>query len=76
VCAAAEANDVMPREIRPALIAAFSRGRKLGLTMAEAEGALLASVRGTPSDPLTPPADGPYASAATATKAAKRSSSA
>ncbi len=40
VCAAAEAIDVAPRDIRPALLAAFTRGRKLGLTMAQAEAAL------------------------------------
>jgi hypothetical protein len=31
VCAAAEAMDLMPREVRPALLAAFARARRLGL---------------------------------------------
>ena len=60
VCAAAEAIDVAPRDIRPALLAAFTRGRKLGLTMAQAEAALggpKASSRAAVEEPaaLTPP---------------------
>jgi hypothetical protein len=40
VCAAAEAIDVMPRTIRPALLAAFRRARRLGLDVATVEKAL------------------------------------
>jgi hypothetical protein len=40
VCAAAEAIDVTPREVRPALMAAFTRARRLGLSVVEVEKAL------------------------------------
>jgi DNA-binding XRE family transcriptional regulator len=40
VCAAAEAIDVTPRTIRPALLAAFRRARRLGLDVATVERAL------------------------------------
>jgi transcriptional regulator with XRE-family HTH domain len=40
VCAAAEAIDVLPKAIRPALRAAFARARRLGLTVEEVEKAL------------------------------------
>ena len=40
VCAAAEAIDVTPREVRPALVAAFTRARRLGLSVMEVEKAL------------------------------------
>lgn len=40
VCAAAEAIDVVPRDIRPALRAAFARARMLGMSIEEAERAL------------------------------------
>ncbi|MDP9001553.1 MAG: hypothetical protein M3O46_15745, partial [Myxococcota bacterium] len=33
VCAAAEALDVSPRAVRPALLAAFARASELGLTL-------------------------------------------
>ena len=33
VCAAAEAMDVMPRAIRPALLAAFTRAQEIGLSV-------------------------------------------
>jgi hypothetical protein len=46
VCAAAEAHDVMPREIRGALLAAFSRARRLGMTVEEASSALRATTPG------------------------------
>ena len=36
VCAAAEAQEVMPDQIRAALLAAFLRGEELGLTMEDA----------------------------------------
>jgi plasmid maintenance system antidote protein VapI len=42
VCAAAEAHGVMPDEVRAMLLAAFSRGDELGLTMEEAAVALRA----------------------------------
>ena len=40
VCAAAEAMGMMPNDVRPSLRAAFSRGRRLGMTMEEAARAL------------------------------------
>jgi transcriptional regulator with XRE-family HTH domain len=40
VCAAAEAMNVMPRDVRPGLIAAFARARRLGLTFEAIEKAL------------------------------------
>jgi hypothetical protein len=44
VCAAAEAIDVMPGAVRPALLAAFTRAREIGLTMDVMEAALRARV--------------------------------
>jgi hypothetical protein len=40
VCAAADAKGATPAEIRPALLAAFARAIKLGLTLEEAGAAL------------------------------------
>jgi hypothetical protein len=40
VCVAAEAMDVLPRAIRPALLAAVRRARHLGLTLEAMERAL------------------------------------
>ena len=40
VCVAAEAIDVTPRAIRPALLAAFRRARQMRLTVEDIEGAL------------------------------------
>jgi hypothetical protein len=40
VCAAAEAIAVMPHAVRPALLAAFTRARLLGLSLEAVEGAL------------------------------------
>jgi hypothetical protein len=40
VCAAAEALDVPPAAIRPALLVAFARAREMGLSIADAEAAL------------------------------------
>jgi transcriptional regulator with XRE-family HTH domain len=40
VCAAAEAIDVMPRVVRPALLAAFTRARELQLSVEAVERAL------------------------------------
>ncbi|MGH7297063.1 MAG: hypothetical protein ACRELB_19150 [Polyangiaceae bacterium] len=40
VCAAADAIDVTPREVRPALMAAFTRARRLGLSVVDVEKAL------------------------------------
>jgi hypothetical protein len=43
VCAAAEAMDLSPRALRPALLAAFKKALELGVTLEEAEGALSSS---------------------------------
>jgi hypothetical protein len=40
VCAAADAMDVSPRAMRPALLAAFTRARRIGLTVEAMEKAL------------------------------------
>jgi hypothetical protein len=40
VCAAAEAMDVVPRQVRPALLAAFARARRLSLSTEVVEKAL------------------------------------
>jgi transcriptional regulator with XRE-family HTH domain len=40
VCAAADAIDVLPRAVRPALLAAFTRARRLGLSVEAVESAL------------------------------------
>jgi hypothetical protein len=40
VCAAAETMSVMPGAIRPALLAAFTRAQKIGLTVEEVTKAL------------------------------------
>jgi hypothetical protein len=40
VCAAADAIDVLPRTIRPALLAALTRARHIGLTLEDMERAL------------------------------------
>ncbi|HEY1695502.1 MAG TPA: helix-turn-helix transcriptional regulator [Polyangiaceae bacterium] len=40
VCAAAEALDLSPRAVRPALLAAFRRARETGLTLGDVEAAL------------------------------------
>ncbi len=42
VCAAADAMNVLPRDVRPALLAAFARARRLGLAVETVEGALAA----------------------------------
>jgi DNA-binding XRE family transcriptional regulator len=50
VCAAAEAMDMMPNEIRPGLLAAFARAKEIGLTVEVVERALrsrLGRVEGT-----------------------------
>jgi hypothetical protein len=44
VCAASEAMDVMPRAIRPALLAAFTRARELGLSVEAVERSLRGNV--------------------------------
>jgi DNA-binding XRE family transcriptional regulator len=53
VCAAAEAIDVMPRTIRPALLAAFRRARRLGLDVATVERALGGDASGLDSPKKT-----------------------
>ena len=40
VCAAADAMNVLPRDVRPALLAAFTRARRLGLAIEAVESAL------------------------------------
>jgi hypothetical protein len=49
VCAAAAAMDVMPRAIRPALLAAMTRAREIGLGVVDLERAL----RGQPESAST-----------------------
>jgi hypothetical protein len=48
VCAAAEAIDIMPRAIRPALLAAFTRARRIGLSVEAVERALEATAATDP----------------------------
>jgi hypothetical protein len=40
VCAAADAMSVLPRDVRPALLAAFTRARRLGIGIEAVEKAL------------------------------------
>jgi hypothetical protein len=47
VCAAADAMDMLPRQIRPALLAAFTRARELGIAIEDVESALAAPGRKT-----------------------------
>jgi transcriptional regulator with XRE-family HTH domain len=47
VCAAAEALDVSPRAVRPALLAAFQRAREAGLTIEHVEKALTPPTKAT-----------------------------
>ena len=49
VCVAAEAMDLSPRALRPALFAAFKHARELGLTMDAMETALAPPAPGAPS---------------------------
>jgi hypothetical protein len=56
VCAAAEAMELMPRDVRPALHAAFARAGEIGLTVDDVERALRAKLRPAPT-PATPAAD-------------------
>jgi hypothetical protein len=44
VCAAAEAMEMMPRDVRPGLLAAFKRAREIGVTVDMVERVLLASI--------------------------------
>jgi hypothetical protein len=62
VCAAAEAMEMMPRDVRPGLLAAFKRAREIGVTVDMVERVLLASLPAPP-----PPA--PTVQAATAKRA-------
>jgi len=48
VCAAAEAMELMPREVRPALHAAFARAGEIGLTVEDVERALRATLHPEP----------------------------
>jgi hypothetical protein len=45
VCAAADAMDQTPQEVRPGLLAAFCRAQEIGLTMEAIEGVLRARLR-------------------------------
>jgi transcriptional regulator with XRE-family HTH domain len=51
VCAAAEAMEMMPKEIRPGLHAAFARAKEIGLTVDVIERALRAKLRPIPPVP-------------------------
>ncbi|HEV3192745.1 MAG TPA: hypothetical protein VGY54_19690 [Polyangiaceae bacterium] len=46
VCAAAEAMEMMPKEVRPGLHAAFARAKEIGLTVDMIERALRSKLRG------------------------------
>jgi hypothetical protein len=54
VCAAAEASDTKPGEVRRMLLAAFSRAREIGIDTAFVERVLRAQL-GLPSAPTTAP---------------------
>ncbi len=54
VCAAAEAIDLAPRAIRPALLAAFRRARQMRLTVEELETALGADTSRKPAGTRRP----------------------
>jgi helix-turn-helix protein len=56
VCAAADAMDRMPKEVRPGLYAAFARAKEIGLTVDVVERALRAMLEPTPPAPIDPPA--------------------
>ena len=51
VCAAAEAMEMMPREVRPGLHAAFARAREIGLTVDVIEHALRVKLHVAPRAP-------------------------
>jgi hypothetical protein len=59
VCAAAEAMEVMPKEVRPCLLAAFARAKEIGLTIDVIEGALRAKLEVAPASPALADAAGP-----------------
>lgn len=46
VCAASDAMDMMPRDVRAGLLAAFARAREIGVTVEMVEGALRARLAG------------------------------
>jgi transcriptional regulator with XRE-family HTH domain len=48
VCAAAEAMELMPKEVRPGLYAAFARAKEIGLTVDVIERALRSKVQTSP----------------------------
>ena len=56
VCAAAEAMEMMPRDVRPALLAAFRRAREIGVTVDMVERVLLASIPAQPAPAPVPAA--------------------
>jgi hypothetical protein len=60
VCAAAEAMEMMPKEVRPGLLAAFGRAKEIGLTVDVIERALRSKLQSTqpvpaPAEPGSPP---------------------
>jgi hypothetical protein len=52
VCAAAEAMDLMPREVRPGLLAAFERAREIGVPVDVVERVLRSRLEATRAAPL------------------------
>lgn len=61
VCAAAEAMEMMPRDVRPGLLAAFARARDIGITVEMVERVLRADLAAA----SPPPADAPKGRRAT-----------
>jgi hypothetical protein len=55
VCAAAEAMEMMPKEVRPGLLAAFARAKEVGLTVDVVERALRSKLHSEPQ--TAPPAE-------------------
>jgi hypothetical protein len=52
VCAAAEAMEMMPRDVRPGLLAAFKRAREIGVSVDVVERVLRMSVPAPAANPL------------------------
>jgi len=53
VCAAAEAMEMMPKEVRPGLLAAFGRAKEIGLTVDVIERALRSKLQGAQPVPAS-----------------------
>jgi hypothetical protein len=64
VCAAAEAMDVKPRDVRPGLLAAIARAREIGVPIDQVERVLRQQVHGALA------AEGPVSAAAAGTRKA------